>query len=159
MSAPLRPQTWVAHGNGQLAIRGRPSLRLIPRLPDHGCSRVVTLLSDAEGAPELGRAVRRAGMEWTWIPLRNGRPPEGSVSVTAREGVLAVSAAILGGESVLIHCAAGFHRTGMLTWAILRRHLAVDASRDALAALRPETLAAMSQEHFDWGEGLEGMAT
>jgi hypothetical protein len=129
---------WVQVSNGRVWARGRPGLRLIAALPP---CRVVTLLSEREGAPQLGELVRAAGLSWTWLPLGNGRPPEGGTRKQAIATVPSQAAYLRQGESLLIHCAAGLHRTGMITWALLRcpGH-STDEARALLERIRAETL-------------------
>ncbi|HUP19588.1 MAG TPA: hypothetical protein VM778_06515, partial [Gemmatimonadota bacterium] len=94
---------WVPVGAGRLAVGHRPRARAIPHLPADGCDRVWSLLSEREGAGEIGSAVRAAGMAWTWLPLANARPPEGRRNAErVRAALDEASAALDAGESVLL---------------------------------------------------------
>ncbi|HEU4410584.1 MAG TPA: tyrosine-protein phosphatase [Polyangiaceae bacterium] len=146
---------WARAGRGRLALRGRPKLALVPHLGPLGCDRLVTLLSAREGALTIGRAAEAAGLAWTWSPLDNGRAPADrahhQLARTARE----LAARLGEGESVLIHCAAGLHRTGMLAYAVLRSlGLSPEGARATIAEARPETAEAMREHHVAWGDEL-----
>jgi len=151
-----RGPAWVLVGAGRLAVGHRPRMRTIPHLPKEGCHRVWTLLSEREGAEEIGSAVRAAGMAWTWLPLADARPPEGRRNADrVRAALEEVSAALDAGESVLLHCSAGLHRTGMIAYALLRRRgLGPAAALDALEALRPLARAEVTPERLEWADGL-----
>jgi predicted protein tyrosine phosphatase len=146
---------WARVGEGRLALRGRPKLALVPHLRSLGCDRLVTLLSAREGAPSIGHAAEASGLAWTWCPLDNGRAPTDQahrqLARTARE----LAARLGEGESILIHCAAGLHRTGMLAYAALRTlGLSPEGARAAIAETRRETAEAIREHHVAWGDAL-----
>ena len=111
---------WVPVGKGRLCISHRPKRIQIPALAQTGCQRVVTLLSEKEGALRIGHMVTHAGMEWTWLPVPNGKYPEGEAHEILLNGVKTLAEKLDQGELIFIHCSAGIHRTGMLTYALLR---------------------------------------
>lgn len=92
----------------------------MPALRAAGCDVVVTLLSAREGAEAIGERVRAAGMEWIWLPLENGKLPRGETHARLADSVPALSARLDQGQTLLIHCSAGIHRTGMLAYGLLR---------------------------------------
>lgn len=144
---------WVTVAPGRLALWHRLRFRMIPYLPRSGCDRVVTLLSEREGAREIGQAVEKAGLAWTWIPLPGGRPPEGRRDRDARAGLAEIGLALDRGESILIHCSAGIHRTGMMSYALLRaRGLNREATLQCIDQLRPHTRAGLTASHLTWGD-------
>ena len=154
MSAHRNGPHWLPVGPGQLALWHRPRLRAIPHL---GCDRVATLLSEREGAREIGGAVQRAGIAWSWIPLRDGKTPTGSRGEEARRDLWELSAHLEAGESILLHCSAGMHRTGMMAYALLRgRGLSRDEALDLIERLRPHARTAMRAEYLAWGDGIRG---
>lgn len=86
-------------------------------------SAVLTLLEAHEfsrlGVPELARAMKAAGLEWHHLPIPDmGTPGPDFVHAwkRARHRVLG---SFRRGERVLIHCAAGLGRTGMLAAKLL----------------------------------------
>ena len=154
-SSPGFDFAWVPVGRGRLALWHRPKLRAIPYLANAGCDRIVTLLSEREGAPDIGAAVKKAGLTWSWVPLASGRPPEGHLDRTAREGVRAIVVRLEAGESVLLHCSAGIHRTGMFAYALLRcAGFGEGASLRRIAELRAHTRGGLRKAHLTWGDAM-----
>jgi predicted protein tyrosine phosphatase len=146
---------WARAGGGRLALRGRPKLALVPHLHSLGCDRLVTLLSPREGALTIGRAAQESGLAWTWSPLENGRAPADQAHHQLARTAFELAARLGEGESVLIHCAAGLHRTGMLAYGVLRAlGLSPEGARTVIAEARRETAEAMREHHFAWGDGL-----
>jgi protein-tyrosine phosphatase len=144
---------WEPVAAGRLALWHRPRLATIAQLPRSGCTRVVTLLSEREGARAIGAAVERAGLAWSWIPLASGRPPEGRPSREARAGIVELDRHLRGGASVLLHCSAGIHRTGLVAYALFRhRGLDPDQARAAVRRLRAVTAEGLRPEHLRWGD-------
>ncbi len=144
--------TWVAVSGGRLSTWHRPKLRAIRYLPAAGCDRLVTLLSEREGAREIGAAVEEAGMAWTWLPLASGNPPEGRQDARIRSGVETLAEYLAAGESILLHCSAGIHRTGMIALALLRLcGLEEDAALELLERARPHTRHGLRSKHLEWG--------
>ncbi len=142
-------------GTGRMALLHRPGGRIISGLPGLGCRRVVTLLSDREGAAHIGARVHAVGLAWTWLPLENANYPTGEVDARLRAFVPVLSGLLDAGESVLIHCSAGQHRTGMLAYGLLRwRGLSASAALEALCQMRPQTCQGIQPRHIRWGDTL-----
>lgn len=150
---------WNAVGGGRLSLGHRPRLRRIRYFPVEGCDRVVTLLSAAEGAEEIGELVQAAGMAWTWIPLPDARPPSGRLERAVRQALRELSERLAAGESIVLHCSAGIHRTGMIAYALLRMcGIDHDAALERIGTMRAHTLAGLTDEHVQWGRNLLGDA-
>lgn len=143
---------WVAVAGGRLAIGGRPKIRALTTMRDDGATHIVTLLSEGEDARELGAAVTAAGLGWQWLPRRNGDPPADHEDTAIAAALDAWITLLASGASLYIHCAAGIHRTGMFTHALLRRtgHSPADAQQ-ILAALRTLTAAEAGAHRLAWG--------
>lgn len=143
---------WVAVHGGRLAIGPRPKVRALESMREQGATHLVTLLSEREGARDLGAAVTAAGLAWQWLPLPNGDPPAHTADAAIRAALDTWAALLAGGAGLYLHCAAGIHRTGMLTHALLRRtgHTPGEALR-LLGALRPLTAAEAGDHRLAWG--------
>lgn len=143
---------WVPIGSGRIALSHRPKLKDIAKLPDLGCRRVVTIQGMREAPGQIERAVRQAGLAWTWIAVGNARFPAGENDRLFRRGLQELVAAVEAGESVLIHCSAGIHRTGMLTFALLRwlGH-SQDEALNRIGAMRLQTREGLREEYLAWG--------
>ena len=112
--------TFVKVGNGRLALYHRVSHAMFPHLRKIGCTHVVTLLKESEGAQRMGELAKSVGLEWIWLPVPNGNHPEGEVHQRMVESLPQLSGLLDNGKSVLIHCSAGVHRTGTLAYGLLR---------------------------------------
>jgi len=111
---------WVAVGKGRLAVYHRPGRRAVSQLKSAGCDLVVTLLKESEGCLRIGHWVENSSMAWLWLPIRDGNPPVDDQHQAVATAIPQLSERLDQGQSILIHCAAGIHRTGMLALALLR---------------------------------------
>jgi protein-tyrosine phosphatase len=151
----MRPISWIQVGPGRVALWPRPKSKYIDKLKDSGCTRVVTLLSEREDALQIGQAVEGANLNWTWLPLRDGQPPVGRTKSSAIVELERLSRYLDQGESVLIHCAAGIHRTGMIVYALLRlRGYSEAEALELISSMRTHTSLGIRQKHIEWGNQL-----
>ncbi len=149
------PLNWVPVGQGRLALWGRPASKSFPFLKEEGCTRVITLLSQKEGGAAIGLLAASTQLAWTWIPLPGAKPPIGEARALLVERLAQLSDYLDQGESLLIHCSAGIHRTGMVTYALLRRRgLSPAEARETIARLRQHTADGMRPEHYAWGDAI-----
>lgn len=143
---------WVRVGNGRMALWHRPKLNAMATLKEAGCQHLVTLLSEKEGARAIGEAAQAAGMEWTWLPMEGSRPPEGRRSVAVINALILLSEGLDDGHSILVHCSAGMHRTGMVAFALLRlRGHTEETALDTILRMRAHTRDALTAKHIAWG--------
>jgi hypothetical protein len=146
---------FVPVGGGALALSHRPKHRDVPRLPAFGVTHVVTLLAEREGAKDIGDAVRRAGLTWIWCPLDNGRPPDAQCTAELRPVLAELATLVSNGATILVHCSAGIHRTGMFGYALLRQlGLEPAAARAKLIELRAVTGEGVGDDRLAWGDAL-----
>jgi protein-tyrosine phosphatase len=151
----MRPISWIQVGTGRLALWPRPKIKYTYKLKEIGCTRVVTLLSEREGALQIGHAVEEANLSWTWLPLRDGQPPVGRTKSLVVVELERLSGYLDQGESILIHCAAGIHRTGMIVYALLRlRGYSEAEALELISLMRTHTSLGIRQKHIDWGNQL-----
>ena len=133
----------LAVGGGRMALWHKPGGKALPKLAAAGATMVATLLAEREGAELIGRKARDAGLAWHWADL-DGANTEYLASAEAVDVVIAAVAAIqaaLGrGDSVLVHCSAGLHRTGTVGYAVMRASgWSRDEAREGLRRMRDET--------------------
>lgn len=144
---------WIPVLEGHLAIDHRPKLKFVQRLPEYGATHVFTLLSKSEGAERLGAAVTMAGLGWIWLPLKTGDPPTDEQRPTILRAFAELRSVLANGGRVFVHCSAGIHRTGMITYAFLRHSgLAPEEAVATLEGLRPVTAHGVGQHRCDWGD-------
>lgn len=150
---------WVPVGRGRLALSNRPRLKDIAKLPAAGCQRVVTIQGRGELPGQVERAVKSAGLAWTWVPVGHGKVPDSETNSHLRRGLAELVDAIEAGESVLVHCSAGIHRTGMLAFALLRWLGTPEAEAlESLTAMRAVTGEGLRPEHLAWGNEVAASA-
>ena len=144
---------WVPLVEGAVALYHRPRKGAVARLKDAGCTHILTLLSEQEGAREIGEAVRRSSMSWLWFPLKNGDPLSASRDAEVNALLGELRQALEGGARILVHCSAGIHRTGMIAYALLRSlgHSQGEARSD-LRAMRALTAEGVKEHRLAWGE-------
>src|SRR5262245_61820503 len=145
---------WHPVSTGHLALGSRPKKKA---LADLGATAVLTLLSEREGAREIGEAVARAGLAWIWLPFENGRPPAHARDRDIKAALDEARTALGEGGRGLVHCSAGIHRTGMIGYALVRlTSVGAVEAKDALAQMRPVCAAGVGAERLAWGDGFVG---
>jgi protein-tyrosine phosphatase len=145
--------TWLPLSSGSIALAPRPKARALVARAAAAPTTLLTLLAEKEGARDLGAAAARAGLDWIWLPLENGRPPAQRRDEEIAAALAGARAALAAGRRLLVHCSAGIHRTGMIGYALLRLCGAgADEARAALERLRPVTAAGVGAERLAWGD-------
>lgn len=133
----------------------RPKLKDVVLFPVLGITHVVTLLTEREGAKEIGNAVGQAGLTWIWCPLENAQPPDERRTVELRAVLLELAALVASGHKILVHCSAGIHRTGMFGYALIRQLGEEPAvARAKLSELRAVTGEGVGRDRLAWGDAL-----
>jgi len=145
---------WVAVGNGFLKIGHKPGgkKRSFQSLYDEKTSTVLTILSEREGAISIGENVKSFGMEWLWLPLRDGNIPSRSIIPQIISVFEIMVEKLNSNQKIYIHCSAGLHRTGMITNALLLfwGHDKQTAF-EIIQKLRPITAVEVSEHRLAWG--------
>lgn len=145
---------FVPVGNGQISLSHRPG-RFIPYLREMGCTHVVTLLKNSEHAHKFGHAVKQAGLEWILLPVPNGKYPVGEIHTILLDAMPRLVNLLDEGAWMLSHCSAGIHRTGMVTYALLRwRGFDSHAALDLIAQMRLATYEGVGEKRLRWGDDI-----
>lgn len=151
----VRPDVnWVAVEKGGLAIGHKPGGKIpFDGLKQVGASAVLTLLHEDEGAKPIGQQVEKAGMQWVWFPFSASRPHQGSQLAEVVNLFTQLRQLLDSGFKIYIHCSAGIHRTGMITYGLLR-FLGKDKSEatQLLQTLREVTASQVGEERLTWGD-------
>jgi ADP-ribosyl-[dinitrogen reductase] hydrolase len=162
--APLHIDALDAFGGATIGMCHCPGRRF-PGDPPRALSRDLeaieawgagTLLSLVEtsefallGVPDFAATVRRSGLVWLHVPIADMRTPSAATLAAWREQRGTLRAALVRGDKVLVHCAFGLGRTGMLVARLL-----VDSGLEpgqAIArvrAVRPGTIETAAQAAF-----------
>jgi protein tyrosine/serine phosphatase len=110
---------------GSLALWGRPSHEQVKDMKENeACTLIVTLQGESEHASEkntLGASCEEFGVERMVLDFWKsyyGRDQNKNMDIPNMMNELAYRLKL--GQNILIHCAAGIHRTGLMTYGILR---------------------------------------
>ena len=118
-----------------------------------GASAVLSLVEPHEfdrlGVPDFAQAIARTPLQWLQVPITDMATP-GPASLAAwRAQGPALLQALNSGQRVLVHCAAGLGRTGMLVAKLLVLHgLPADAAIAQVRSARPGTIETEAQAEW-----------
>lgn len=119
---------------GRISARGAPGKGTVKEWADQGATTVVTLLRDDEIAfSGIEAACKCVGLRWVGLPLSGKRAVSGDMEQRQEydheslRRIPEVSEMLLKGDSVVVHCAAGMHRTGVVCYLAVR-HAGVSPS-------------------------------
>lgn len=145
---------WVNVRRGSMAIGHRPKKKSLPGFPAAGVTSLLTLLSESEGAKEIGEQCQRHGIVWHWLPFVSGDPPPSKRNKEIAETFERLKNELDTGGQIFVHCSAGIHRTGMITLAILRYLELSKLEADRLLnELRPHTAENVGSQRREWASG------
>jgi hypothetical protein len=145
---------WIRVNNASLGIGHKPGGKVsFAALKKEGTSVVLTLLQENEGAAQIGQQVTLAGMEWIWFPFSASSPHVGDTIHQVHDLFQKISERLNAGKQIYIHCSAGIHRTGMITYGLLRSmgHKKSNALQ-LLQQLRDVTATQVGEERLVWGD-------
>ena len=145
---------WVQVGNGFLAIGHKSGGKIsFEGLKNEGTAAVLTLLNENEGAAQIGKQLNNVNIEWLWFPFSASKPHDGAAIAEVDNLYSKLSGLINGGNKIYIHCSAGIHRTGMITYGLLR--FLGKGKTEAFAmlqSLREVTAAQVGEERLLWAD-------
>ncbi len=116
-----------------------------------GAGTLVTLIEahefDLLGIPTLGAEVRRRGIEWLHLPIRNVDVPDAFFERSWPAHSAELRRRLRAGDNVLVHCRGGLGRAGMIT-ARLPVEEGVNATKaiEAVRDVRPGAIETRAQE-------------
>jgi len=111
---------------GKIALSHRPKRQHLNVLRENGCTHLCTLLCHRERAEGIGTRLAEVyedqHVTWIWIPLPNAHCPDYTSKImdSIYEGLQKLIQALKEGGSIVIHCSAGIHRTGLIANLLLR---------------------------------------
>eukprot|EP00929_Paragymnodinium_shiwhaense_P050185 TRINITY_DN25291_c0_g1_i1.p1 TRINITY_DN25291_c0_g1~~TRINITY_DN25291_c0_g1_i1.p1 ORF type:complete len:326 (-),score=38.00 TRINITY_DN25291_c0_g1_i1:193-1092(-) len=138
--------SWVEVHGGCLSASGAPSVKTTKQWAREGVTCVISLLRETE--PHFSNArdgCIQAGFRWEHCPLSGKgalhHPDEQDVSSWVTLAKL-IPALLQAGERIVVHCAAGMHRTGGTLYLTLRQcGLSPESSLAAVQLVREVTHA------------------
>lgn len=112
---------WKPVANGRLTLAVAPTSKRLKELKDRGATHIVTLQKESEPTFKgISGHCAAMGLGWTHVPLSGGRVNGENDLSQLQLGVPQILHLVKSGESVVIHCAAGLHRTGIMGYLVLR---------------------------------------
>jgi len=146
---------FVALGNGFLALGARPSMNKIYILKKEEVTTIITLLKKEEKlVKELGEHIKSLGINWIWFPLSASKLEVNDEFKQAINDLYSdLIERLKNGEKVLIHCAAGVHRTGAFSNGLLRKMgFSKTEAKEKIYEIRPVTALEAITRHWNWSE-------
>ena len=144
---------------GAVTCHHRPSVQFMKILKQESrCSTIVTLQSPTECPQEVESQCRKHNLAWIWVPLQGANKKLLSSSKTheiIRNALVDSKVRLERGEILLVHCAAGIHRTGLFTYALLRIcGMCRESALEAIRNIRNKTYEGCGMNRFDIAEGI-----
>ncbi|MFT6828446.1 MAG: protein-tyrosine phosphatase [Roseivirga sp.] len=147
---------WVPINKGHLAIGHRPSAKLISDLKLQKATHILTLLSEHEGALLIKTTTHQQQMDWLWFPMESAKPPAEEELKVLAQVFVQMDEILNNGGKIYLHCSAGIHRTGMISYAFLRfignEH---EEAIQVLQYLRAVTGDGVGEERVAWGNSIQ----
>jgi protein-tyrosine phosphatase len=147
---------WVSINKGHLAIGHRPSAKLVSDLKLQNATHILTLLSEHEGALMIKTTTTQQQMEWLWFPMESAKPPTEEQLKVLAQVFVKMNEILNNGGNIYLHCSAGIHRTGMISYAFLRfignEH---GEAIQLLQSLRTVTGDGVGEERVAWGNSIQ----
>lgn len=139
--------------NGSMSIGHRPKLKKIRDYKDQGVTHIWTLLCEKEGALDIKKATINSGLDWLWLSLENGKPPEPEMLPEITQCFEQCRDVLNNGARIYLHCSAGIHRTGMMSYAFLRfLGFSGEAALEMLQKMRAITSEGVGEDRLEWGD-------
>jgi len=146
---------WVSVNNGQLSLGHRPSTKLGLDLKLQGATHILTLLSEKEGAKAIQKIALQNNMAWLWFPMATANPPSDERSEELAKIFYGMEKILNSNGRIYIHCSAGIHRTGMISYALLRfLDYSEQAGKITLGKLRTVTTEGVGDHRLEWGDNV-----
>lgn len=141
--------------NGSIIACERPSKSLLKNL-SRVCDLVITLQWETETPEDIHTYCTEFGLEWLWVPIKatNYRLiSDDELYSRILNSLHQVKTQLDKGKRILVHCAAGVHRTGFFVYTLLRiSGFFHQAALDFLIKIRPVILARIGQHRIEIGQ-------
>ena len=118
-----------------------------------GASTVLSLIESHEfsrlGVPGFSQAIGQTSLRWLHLPITDMQTPSQATRSAWREQGATLTQALTQGERVVVHCAAGLGRTGMLVAKLLvLQGMPAEEAIAQVRAARPGTIETEAQAEW-----------
>ena len=140
---------------GSIGLCPKPSVDKLKKLQSEKIGMIVSLIKEDEGVAAIKDYAAANELNWTWFPLSASDLQEGEREEELLLIYEQLMAKLLLGERILIHCAAGVHRTGLFTYGLLLK-CGYDraAAKELIYRMRPVTAIERVERHWRWSAGV-----
>ena len=140
----------------KLIIGPRPGKKSLDQIKQHGVTHLVTLLAEREDAAASGRIAGKIGAVWVHIPIDGGHLDKlAEFDLVGAFKALSEAGALEDDAVVYLHCSAGIHRTGFVTYSLLRwRGASPEMARAQLADIRQVTFDQVGEDRLAMADAL-----
>ena len=115
----------------------------------------LTLLSEKEGGKKIQSISKQNNIEWLWFPMESGNPPSEERINELAELFFKIEHILKNKGKIYIHCSAGIHRTGMITYSFLRFiGKDTESAKRKLENLRLITSEGVGDNRIEWGNSI-----
>jgi len=145
----------VAPSGSHLTVWGRLKPTLIKKIAKEGCTHLVSILGTKEKPQSIGTTCKEVNITWIWLDVPGAKQ---ETLLDHKQLFIdglnkALDALRKPGRKLCIHCAAGIHRTGTFTYALLRNlGYHPDEANELLYEIRPVTQRQIGQFRMDFAE-------
>eukprot|EP00240_Pyramimonas_obovata_P013620 CAMPEP_0118920928 /NCGR_PEP_ID=MMETSP1169-20130426/348_1 /TAXON_ID=36882 /ORGANISM="Pyramimonas obovata, Strain CCMP722" /LENGTH=243 /DNA_ID=CAMNT_0006861549 /DNA_START=183 /DNA_END=914 /DNA_ORIENTATION=- len=142
----------VPSTNGCISLYHFPSGNQMKQAKQAGCTDIVTLQNPSERIDCINRWCEKLDMGWIQFDFWTEFAEAGQ-HMKILQLVDEIIAMLKRGAFVMIHCAAGIHRTGLLAYIVLRRlGMPYREAREYLRVLRPATRECVGDDRIKLAE-------
>mmetsp|Transcript_17143 Transcript_17143/g.30784 ORF Transcript_17143/g.30784 Transcript_17143/m.30784 type:complete len:337 (+) Transcript_17143:1-1011(+) len=109
--------------NGMVGCFHRPRKEHVKLMQSQGVTAVFTLQSSVEGPQFIEALCKMNSISWVWVDLPGANKKllnSAHARQTITTGLRTAEEMLQNGGKIVIHCAAGIHRTGLFLYALLR---------------------------------------
>jgi len=141
--------------NGNIVIGHRPGGKKLPfsKLKYEKITIILTLQCENEDTEFIRKNINLLNIEWIWFPCKVNELLSNKLNDKIIELYKTIELHLKKEEKIYIHCSAGIHRTGMITYGLLRYFLFNPIqTRQILKDLRTITFDNIGEERLLWGD-------
>ncbi|OMJ88459.1 hypothetical protein SteCoe_9587 [Stentor coeruleus] len=141
--------------NGSIIACERPSKPLL-KILSRVCDLVITLQWETEIPEYIHDYCTEFNLEWLWVPIKAANyqlVSNDELFSRILNSLQQVKTQLDKGKRILVHCAAGVHRTGFFVYTLLRiSGFFHQASLDFIRKIRPLILIKIGQHRIEIGQ-------